>query len=219
MFSAGAALAGATVQPIAEASPAAPNADAPSLERTLARLQRRYDSTRSLHASFNEVLSSPGGMKRTRTGSVYFRKVGRMRWEFGAPRPETIVSDGKLVYDYDPDLNQVVEVPVSKALKISATAFLLGLGNLKRDFKAALPADAPADGLVHLALTPTGGGDRMELGLDPHSYDIVKFTLTDQVGNVTKLEFRNIQTNLALDDSLFRFTPPSDADIVAPGQQ
>lgn len=214
----GMALARAASEPPSAASQSAAD-EAPSLDQIMAHLQKRYDSTRSLTASFSQELSSPGGMKRTRSGVVYFRKVGRMRWEFGAPRAETIVSDGKLVYDYDPDLNQVVEVPVSKALKTSATAFLLGLGNLKRDFKAALPADAPADGLVRLVLTPKGGGDRMELGLDPQSYNIVNFTLTDPVGNITELKFRDIRTNLALDDSLFRFAVPPGADIVRPEQQ
>lgn len=214
-----AGVARAASEPASAASQTPSNGGATGLEATVTRLQQRYDSTRSLRASFSEALSSPGGMKRTRTGSVYFKKVGRMRWEFGEPRVETIVSDGKLVYDYEPDLNQVVEVPVSKALKTNATAFLLGLGNLKRDFNAALPAKAPADGLVHVVLTPKGGGDQMELGLDPQSYNIVNFTLTDQVGNVTELKFRDIRTNLALDDSLFRFVVPPDADIVTPAQQ
>ncbi len=192
---------------------------APSLDRVVARLQQHYDCTRSFRANFSEELSSPGGMKRTRAGVVYFKKVGRMRWEFSAPTTETIVSDGKLVYDYEPDLNQVVEVPVSKALKTNATAFLLGLGNLKRDFDAALSANAPSDRLIHLLLTPKGGGDTMELGLDSQSYNIVNFTLTDQVGNVTKLKFDHIQTDSALNDSLFAFAVPPGADIITPGQQ
>jgi outer membrane lipoprotein carrier protein len=210
------AMANAACEPARASSQ---NAGAPSREQIMARLQQHYDCTRSFRASFSEELSSPGGMTRTRTGIVYFKKVGRMRWQFGAPTPETIVSDGKLVYDYEPDLNQVVEVPVSKALKTNATAFLLGLGNLKRDFNAALPAKPPTDGLTHVLLTPKDGGDAMELALDPQSYDIVNFTLTDQIGNVTKLKFSDIQTNLALEDSLFRFTVPADADVVTPGQQ
>lgn len=156
-------------------------------------------------------------MKQTRTGTVYFQKVGRMRWEFSAPRRETIVSDGKIVYDYEPDLNQVVEVPVEKAFKTSATAFLLGLGNVRRDFNAAQPPKPPTDRLVHVRLTPKGGGDEMDLGLDPSNYNIVKFMLTDQIGDVTRLKFSDIQTNVALKSTLFTFSAPPGADIVTPG--
>jgi len=189
----------------------------PGLDQILTRLQQHYDCTRSFRAKFTEEISSPGGMKQSRSGKVYFQKVGRMRWEFDPPRRETIVSDGKLVYDYEPDLNQVVEVPVHKAFKTSATAFLLGLGSVRRDFNAKLPDKPPADGLVHVLLTAKGGGDTMELGLDPRSYNIVNFTLTDQIGDVTRLKFSDIQTNVALKSSLFTFTAPPGADIVSPG--
>jgi outer membrane lipoprotein carrier protein len=188
----------------------------PSLDTALTRLQQRYDCSRSFQANFDETLSSPGGLARTRKGTVYFRKVGRMRWEFAAPSEGTVVSDGTTVYDYEKDLNQVVELPVGKALKSSATAFLLGLGNIRRDFKVSMPPASPSDGLVHVILTPKDGGDTMELGLDPKSYDIVKFKLTNQVGGVTELKFSDIRINVALDDSLFRFTVPEGADIVRP---
>jgi outer membrane lipoprotein carrier protein len=155
-------------------------------------------------------------MARARKGTVYFRKVGRMRWEFAAPSEGTVVSDGNTVYDYEKDLNQVVELPVNKALKSSATTFLLGLGNIRRDFKVSMPAVTPGDGLIHVILTPKNGGDTMELGLDPKSYDIVKFKLTNQVGGITELKFNDVRTNLALDDSLFRFTIPDGVDIVRP---
>lgn len=188
----------------------------PSLDTILMRVQQRYDCSRSFQANFVETLSSPGGMTRTRKGTVYFKKVGRMRWEFGAPSVGTVVSDGKTVYDYEQDLNQVVELPVSKALKSNATAFLLGLGNIRRDFKAALPPGPSRDGLTHIILTPKGGGDTMELGLDPKSYDIINFKLTSQIGGVTELKFSDIQTNVALNDSLFSFRIPDGADIVRP---
>ena len=208
---------GPATMAVARCTPAAANASAdsaPSLDTALTRLQQRYDCSRSLQADFDETLSSPGGMTRTRKGTVYFRKVGRMRWDFAAPSEGTVVSDGATIYDYEKDLNQVVELPVNKALKSSATAFLLGLGNIRRDFKVSMPPASSSDGLVHLILVPKSGGDRMELGLDPNSYDIVKFRLTNQVGGVTELKFSDIRTNLALDDSLFVFTAPQGADIV-----
>jgi outer membrane lipoprotein carrier protein len=202
-----------TVQTATQAS----SPDSPQrLDTILSRLQHRYDCSRSFQANFTETLSSPGAMARTRKGTVYFMKVGRMRWEFAAPSEGTVVSDGKTVYDYEQDLNQVVELPVSKALKSNATAFLLGLGNIRRDFKPSLPPVSPSDGLIHVILTPKGGGDTMELGLDPKNYEIVNFKLVNQVGGITELKFSDIQTNIALKDSLFRFEIPDGADIVRP---
>ena len=74
-----------------------------------------------------------------------------MRWEFAGPKAETIVSDGNIVYSYEPDLNQVIETPVKQILKSpSATAFLLGFGDLRDDFGASFTSSAPDDGLIHL---------------------------------------------------------------------
>lgn len=212
-------LLGPVATAAARCTPVAASASvdsSPSLDTALTRLQQRYDCSRSLQADFDETLSSPGGMTRTRKGTVYFRKVGRMRWDFAAPSEGTVVSDGATVYDFEKDLNQVVELPVNKALKSSATAFLLGLGNIRRDFKVSMPPASSSDGLVHLILVPKSGGDTMELGLDPKNYDIVNFKLTNQVGGVTELKFSDIRTNLALDDSLFVFTVPQGADVVRP---
>ena len=54
---------------------------------------------------------------------------------------ELIVSDGKQLYNYEPDLNQVIETPLEQAFRSSSfAAFLLGIGNVQRDFNASLPA-------------------------------------------------------------------------------
>ncbi len=84
------------------------------------------------------------------------------------PEKQTIVSDGETLYSYDPDLNQVVETPLKQALKSSsATSFLLGIGNINRDFKAAFAHPATPTGLVDLILDAKTGGYKIEVGLDP----------------------------------------------------
>jgi len=66
------------------------------------------------------------------------------------PKKQTIVSDGETLYSYDPDLNQVVETPLKQALKSrpARTSFLLGIGNINRDFKAAFASPPTPTGLI-----------------------------------------------------------------------
>jgi outer membrane lipoprotein carrier protein len=195
----------------------APGLDAATsrLDSILIRVQNHYRDTNSFHAKFTEEVTSPGGMKKTRTGTVYYLKPGRMRWEFAAPDTETIVSDGIIVYSYEPDLNQVIETPVKQILKSpSATTFLLGFGDLRRDFKASSPSPAPADGLIHLTLVPKEGGNQAEVGLDQRALNLVTLQLTDPVGDKTLFQFTNWTNNPALADSLFKFEVPPGADIV-----
>jgi outer membrane lipoprotein carrier protein len=185
------------------------------LKQVLDRLQRHYRDTNSFTAKFNEEVATVGAPKRQRQGTVSFRKPGRMRWEFETPEKQTIVSDGETLYSYDPDLNQVVETPLKQALKSSsATSFLLGIGNINRDFKAAFANPAAPTGLVDLILDAKTGGYKIEVGLDPKTYNLMTLTLTDQLGDVTKIDFSDIHDNVELPDSIFEFKVPPGADIV-----
>ena len=190
-------------------------ATTPQLKALVSRLQKHYQQTNSFSAKFKEEISPAGGTKREREGTVYYRKPGRMRWEFGGQDQEVIVSDGKQLYSYQPDLNQVIETPIEQAFRSSSAAsFLLGIGNVERDFDATIPINAPPDGFKHVALKPKSGGDTIEMGLDPKTMDLRTLRLTDQLGDVTELAFSDIKNGVALDDKLFTFSPPAGADIV-----
>jgi outer membrane lipoprotein carrier protein len=185
------------------------------LKQVLDRLQRHYHDTNSFTAKFIEEIAAVGAPKKNRTGTVSFRKPGRMRWEFDDPEKQTIVSDGETLYSYDPDLNQVVETPLKQALKSSsATSFLLGIGNINRDFEAAFAHPATPTGLVDLILDAKTGGYKIEVGLDPKSYNLMTLTLTDQLGDVTRIDFSDIHDNVELPDSIFAFKTPAGADVV-----
>jgi outer membrane lipoprotein carrier protein len=200
----------------ASSSVAAGSLSKTELKSLLAHLQRHYQDTTSFKANFKETISRAGAAPRERDGTIYYSKPGRLHWEFAQPQPETIVSDGKLIYDYDPGLNQVVETPLEKAFKSqSAAGFLLGVGNVSRDFDASAVAGASDDGLSHIALTPKGGGDRIEIGVDRQTFDIVTLALTDALGNRTKLEFGSIERNIPIEASMFTFSVPAGADIVS----
>jgi outer membrane lipoprotein carrier protein len=185
------------------------------LKHVLDRLQRHYRDTRSFSAKFSEEIATVGAPKRKRQGTVSFRKPGRMRWEFQDPEKQTIVSDGETLYSYDPDLNQVVETPLKQALKSSsATSFLLGIGNLNRDFKAAFASPATPTGPIDLILDAKAGGYIIAVGLDPKTYNLITLTLTDQLGDTTRIDFSDVHDNVELPDSIFAFKAPAGADVV-----
>ena len=216
------ALAPLVVMLLVAAAPAQSETMAPAgapvskdLKQVLNRLQRHYRDTNSFTAKFTEEIATVGAPKRQRQGTVSFRKPGRMRWEFSDPEKQTIVSDGETLYSYDPDLNQVLETPLKHALKSSsATSFLLGIGNINRDFKAAFANPSTPTGLVDLILDAKTGGYKIEIGLDPATYNLITLTLTDQLGDVTKIAFSDVRDNVELPDSNFAFNAPAGADVV-----
>ena len=197
-------------------TPADAAGESAALAKAIDGLQRHYRETRSFSAKFTEEIVPVGATKRDRSGTVYFLKPGRMRWEFDEPSKELIVSDGTQLYNYDPELNQVVEAPLAQTLRApGATEFLLGVGDVKKDFNAAL-MDGPDSALIHLKLVSKGQGNTIELRLDPKNYNVETIRVVDQLGNSTALKFSDIVNNSPISESMFRFSPPAGADIVKP---
>ena len=188
------------------------------LDMLLDRVQQHYQATKSFSAKFDETITRAGAAPLQRSGIIYYEKPGKLRWEFEGSQPETIVSDGKTIYDYDPALNQVVETPLAQASRSdAAAAFLLGAGNVKRDFKAEAIIAPSSSGLVHVALTPKQGGQRIEAGIERRTYNIATLSIGDAMGNRTNLSFSDIELNRPLHASQFMFTPPDGTDIVSSG--
>jgi outer membrane lipoprotein carrier protein len=193
------------------------SAGSSSTDALVERLQHHYQTTQSFKADFKETLTRPGAPPQVRIGTVCYERPGRMRWNFGEPQPETIVSDGRMIYDYDPGLNQVVETPLKQAFKTqAAAAFILGAGNLRRDFNVSPVAGAPSDGLEHLLLRPKTDGQPVAIGVEPATLNIASITIADAMGNKTALSFTDLRRDVALKRSLFTFAPPPGADIVSP---
>ena len=188
----------------------------PGLDAVVQRLQRHYRQTSSFEAKFKEQILSRGGVNRDLAGTINYRRPGRLRWDFAPPQQETIVADGATLFVYQPDLSQVIETPLERAFRTSApAALLLGAGDIERDFTASAASTSPEEHLIRLSLKAKADGTDITLGLDSATYNVVTLTLTDQLGNVTKLEFSEIQTNIPLEDSLFSFRVPDGVDVVA----
>ena len=65
-------------------------------------LEARYHSARTLKAIFLERYHEGGRDVRAESGTVYFSRPGRMRWEYESPEPKLFVADGRTVWFYVP---------------------------------------------------------------------------------------------------------------------
>ena len=85
---------------------------------------------------------------------------GRMLWSYDEPKGQFVLADGKHLYFYQPDQNQVIKSPLKNAFRGDIPfSFLLGLGNLKKDFNATLKA--PTE-IRSLAPRTQGRGQRIQ---------------------------------------------------------
>ncbi|MGH7831815.1 MAG: LolA family protein [Candidatus Binatia bacterium] len=191
-------------------------------ESILENLQKRYDSTLDFVADFEqetEVSTVRRNLKAR--GKVYFKRPGKMLWRYDEPKGQLILADGKHLYYYQPEQGQVIKSALNNAFRSDIPlSFLLGIGNIKRDFKAVLRGTE--EGNYVLQLGPKGeleGVNELHLGVDRDEFDIRWARIRDAVGNTTTVRFAHMRRGVGLKDSLFRFTVPDGVDVVEFGPQ
>ncbi len=198
--------------------PSLANGQPPSLEEVVAKVQEQYEIHSDYKANFaQESLIKTLGKKQLAEGVVYFKKPGKMRWIYRKPTRQEIISDGKTLWTYQPENKQVVVSPMTQAFQSKApSTFLAGVGNLKKDFQARFLQEPTPATNYYLELTPIeaqGSLEKLFLTVERDSFKILQAKVQDAMGNITQIHFSKIQFNNNLSDSLFRFTPPKDAEV------
>ncbi len=202
-------------------TPAAPEASAEACrKRTIDAVQRRYEGIRDLRARFVQTTraAAVGARAHTQTtsrGSVVVAKPSRMRWSYEAPEPSVVVSDGKTLWIYDPGFGEVQRLPVGDGfLSGAALQFLLGRGDMEREFEVRLMSCEAAS--VELELTPREptSYEKLRIVADPRSGNVSRTRIDDLLGNVAEVEFSEIEVNLDPSADVFRFEPPAGVRVI-----
>src|SRR2546421_2782087 len=71
----------------------------------------RYRAARTLQATFLESYTENGRVVRVEAGIAYFRRPGKMRWEYEAPEKNLFLVDGKTAWFYVPADHTATRVP------------------------------------------------------------------------------------------------------------
>ncbi len=186
--------------------------------QVLHKLQERYDTTKTLTADFEQVIESPtlaGGLQSK--GTLAFEKPNRMRWDYRPPDEQTIVGDGDTLWIYQPAEKQVIKAPLGAAFQArTPVSFLAGLGRLERDFEATLEAETADDWVLRLVPRQDQGIGTLTLVVHKPDAAIGEARITDPLGTTTRIRLSAERRNVALDTSLFHFTPPAGVDVVRP---
>jgi outer membrane lipoprotein carrier protein len=190
------------------------------LEAVVNRVQRRYDTATDFRARFTQRLTSAAlGRKTNSAGTVMFKKPGRMRWDYEKPERSTYVSEGGVLWLYEPDDQQVFKQALKASQLPAALAFLTGKGKLAAEFHIARP-EKTAYGLAGdylLALAPKVAEPQVKSILfvvDPITFDVRESVITDGQGNVNDLTFADIRMGTHIPDAQFHFSPPAGVRVI-----
>jgi outer membrane lipoprotein carrier protein len=209
----------------------------PDVKPFVQLFESRYRAARTLQATFLERYTENGHVVRVEAGIAYFRRPGKMRWEYEAPEKNLFLVDGKTAWFYVPADRTVTRVPAKTSTDWRTPLALLA-GEMKVSrvcAKVQVAADEKIEtpGGVVLQCELRGAGAQPQ---DPGSsangksgkktgeavfFEIVKKTgelvsinVKDPGGVGIEFHFANWQADPPIDDSLFRFRVPSGVAIV-----
>ncbi|HSQ12925.1 MAG TPA: outer membrane lipoprotein carrier protein LolA [Candidatus Deferrimicrobium sp.] len=196
-------------------------AETNSAEPIIDALQRTYDATVDFVADFRqETEVKTLGRSLKASGKLSFKRPGKMLWNYDTPKGQFVLADGKHLFFYQPEQNQVIKSPLKNAFRGDIPlSFLLGLGNLKKDFNATLKASDESQNVLRLEPKGEAGGhNEILIGASKATSDILWVSVRDAASNLTTLRFSAMRKGVGIKDSLFQVQIPNGADVVELGQ-
>ncbi|WP_434648313.1 outer membrane lipoprotein chaperone LolA [Achromobacter piechaudii] len=168
----------------------------------------------SATGSFSQyTVNNQGRTQPAQTGVFSFQRPGKFKWAVQKPYEQLVVSDGRVLFQFDPDLAQVTERKVDAAIGTSPAAILFGSGSLEQSFDvSALPSKDGVDWLRAKPRTADAGFSRVDIGMKDNLP--VRVELLDSFGQTTRVDLSAIAANPSLPAKEFEFTAPKGVDIV-----
>ena len=173
-----------------------------------------FSNTSAMRAQFSQVVNDNNGRKLQEvTGTMQLQRPNKFRWDYKKPYEQQIVSDGKQVFLYDTDLQQVTIRNLSATLGSSPAALLAGGDAVEKSF--IIKNATRKDGLTWVLALPkaeNSGFERVLLGFKADT--LRKMELYDSFSHVTHITFSNVERNPVLQDATFLFVTPKGVDVV-----
>ncbi|MEY4506385.1 MAG: Outer-rane lipoprotein carrier protein precursor [Pseudomonadota bacterium] len=178
----------------------------------------------SAQADFTQVVTAPkregqsAGRQKTSSGRFEFRRPNQFRFEYLRPFEQSIVADGKTLWVYDVDLNQVTSRAQQDVLGNTPAALIASgssVAELSRWF--VLTSVASADGIDWVQAQPRqrdGGLNQVRLAF--RQDQLTTLEIEDGLGQRSVLTFQNWRSNPGMSSERFRFQPPAGAAVLRP---
>lgn len=190
-----------------------PTVFAESANDTLSQLLKNMHS---MQADFTQtIVDKKGKAIQSSSGHMSLQRPSQFRWDVTHPIRQLIVTNGKRLWIYDPDLEQVTIRSLARAAG-ETPAMLLSDENLSlgKEFTVR-PIAGEGSAMQWFMLIPRDKSTVISaLKLGFANQVIHEMQLQDHLGHTTKIEFNHVKLNSPLSSSTFSFKPPSQVDII-----
>ena len=203
-------------------------------------LDRYLRNLRTLRVTFLQTVADAHGAEVSRSsGTLTVERPGKFRWNIHpqsivpgaaatgrgaipagqqpaavAGSGQLMVSDGRNLWYYDRDLQQVTVRPVTAALSATPAMLLSGTVDVRKHFKER--SGGRRDGLDWVYVEPRSAEADFKsalFGFDRKG-ELQRMILQDKLGQIVTIVFHDVEVNVPVPSRDFTFTPPAGADVI-----
>jgi len=194
-----------------------PDISRTSLDKVIKKVEKHY-SVAGFTAHFSQTSSIKAmDITDSASGMAFFKHPGKMRWEYETPDRQMIITDGKTLWVFRPEDDQVM---IGKAPSFfkggKGFSFLSDMKMIRQKFSMVLETEAK-EGFFVLKLLPrekTYDITEVYLWISKNTFDVVRILTYNSYGDETRIVFTDIQLKEKLDDSLFNFEIPEGVEVL-----
>jgi outer membrane lipoprotein carrier protein len=160
-----------------------------------------------------KVIDQNGKLVQEVFGIFYFKKPNFFRWKYTEPFESQIISDGELLYLYDPDLKQVVISSLDKLGGVSP-AMLLVSGNISNSFELDYLKNIEAKNWFQAIPKDKSKTTFKNVLINFEAEKIKEMRVLDNFEQTTTIIFDNLVVNNKINDEFFLFNTPENVDVI-----
>ena len=188
-----------------------------TLNEIMDKVEKKYDVVDFSSYFVQESTMKAMDITDVASGSIFVKRPGMMRWEYDKPDRQTIITDGKKLWVYKPDDNQVM---IGKAPSFfgegKGAGFLSDMKLIREKFTVYFEKEKSEHDYV-IKLLPkqqTVGIAKIYLAISKTTFQIKKIITQNEYDDENVIELVNSKFNLNLDESLFNFIVPDGTDVI-----
>ena len=179
------------------------------------RLNQALANLDNITASFKQtVLDDEQQVVQQSSGELALQRPGKFSWSYTVPYEQQIVGDGKELWVYDVDLDQVTVKPMDSGLASAPIMILMKQDTIDEQF--IVNEVGQRKFLYWVELEPIAKDmdySIVYLGLDDKTVKAME--LRDSFGQSTQIVFENLRTDVIHNPKTFKFVPPKGVDVFA----
>ena len=169
-----------------------------------------FKKINTICGNFTQIITDQTGHTiSTSKGKFILQRPNHFRWEVLTPLKQLTIMNGKTVWLYQPDLEQVTESPISEKIGQTPLAILSGsTKTLTEHYNVSKIGD------TFILIPKTNTTEFHQVKLTIQQQKIIQMVLLDSFSQKTVLNFTDVILNAKVKPQFFVFVIPKGVDVI-----